>query len=371
MQNEKSEEQPQKDEIRFQSAHSAESTQKLYLDDETADIQFTFYFDVADKWDDFRKILGRVFPTLKTWNRRLKKKVPAHKNLLSKGSSVFARMFFGSFSEQAEIEIVDVSVEAFVEFLLFFYSADVKISIENVGELMYLAEKYFVPVCMELCEDVIAEHLPVANICDGYELAIKFDRIELQKRLDYKISTNSKVFFETDGFRQCSYSFLKRVLTIQNFDCDPMGVFEACMAWAENACAQKKLDPAALKNRKNMLKECFYLIPFKRMSPEQVRQCTTECSELFERNELLQLINIMAPGTPNTNLLQNNCLVIYSKDGTTTDRKLTLKTIETNETSQWSLEDGVFPIDARSFIQQIAVTLISFIFFILYNQYVN
>lgn len=79
-------------------------------------------------------------------------RIPAHKPLLVAASEVFDTMFFGSMPEKGDVKMVDVSADAFKEFLQFFYFNKVPLTIQNIGHVMYLGDKYDVAECMKLCE---------------------------------------------------------------------------------------------------------------------------------------------------------------------------------------------------------------------------
>lgn len=122
---------------------------KLYLKDNRADVHFIF--DSND---------GECI------------KMQAHKFLLMESSNVFCTMFNGSWKESDEIEIVDVSADGFREFLQFFYLDKVKLTVENVAEVMYLGDKYDVDKCLAICSKFLRKILNETNICWGYKLAI-------------------------------------------------------------------------------------------------------------------------------------------------------------------------------------------------------
>lgn len=229
--------------IHLKSDHVVKTTQKLYLDEETADCYFVFDIDDGKKTENsWRRFLNAYFQTsiFEKWNRtKITQRVPAHKILLATGSEVFKPMFYGGWLEKSEVKIIDVSIEAFTEFLQFFYSNDITISIENVAELMFLAEKYFVDDCLKLCDTVIYEHLPIDDIVSGYELAIKFDRIDLQGKLVAKIGEQAKNVLQSDSFLQCSRIMLKRILEINSLSSVPEDVFDACMIWSKKSCEKK------------------------------------------------------------------------------------------------------------------------------------
>lgn len=79
----------------------------LYLNDEFADVNFTSEIDLNDQ------------------------KVPANKANFSVLSPTFRRMFFGEMREQSDVVVVNATIDAFKEFLQFFYLADVTLTMKK------------------------------------------------------------------------------------------------------------------------------------------------------------------------------------------------------------------------------------------------
>lgn len=157
----------------------------LYLDDKTADVHFRFKVNAAElpttadahKSIDTKPGSGgvvsggavnggdiRLTESEKPGSKKKAsnadeatskpppfKRVPAHKIMLAAASPVFHAMFFGDLAEPADVEIKDVSSEAFKEFLQFAYLAVPKVTLENVGDVLYLADKYDMAKCTEYC----------------------------------------------------------------------------------------------------------------------------------------------------------------------------------------------------------------------------
>lgn len=109
---------------------------KLYLDEDTADIHFAFENET-------------------TANAR----IPAHKTFLAMESDAFKAMFFGDLKESGDVKIVDVSADAFKEFLQFFYFDQIKLSMENVNGVINLVKKYMVADSIYFVNNFYVNHL--------------------------------------------------------------------------------------------------------------------------------------------------------------------------------------------------------------------
>lgn len=100
---------------------------EMYLNSRFADVHFTFPSD-----EQFQE-------------------VPAHKMVLASASPVFAAMFFGPLKESEVVKIHDTNAGVFKEFLQFFYLSEVKLTMANLEEVVWLGDKYDMQQCFEQC----------------------------------------------------------------------------------------------------------------------------------------------------------------------------------------------------------------------------
>lgn len=82
------------------------------------------------------------------------KRIPAHKMILASMSPVFHQMFYGELAESGDIRVADASAEAFTEFLQLFYKSEVKVTTENIAEVMRLIYKYDVSDFFKLVAEI-------------------------------------------------------------------------------------------------------------------------------------------------------------------------------------------------------------------------
>lgn len=267
-----------KHKISFESEYCKRPCMNLYLHEETADVHFVFLTNGE------------------------RKKLPAHKYMLGIGSPVFQSMFYGSLKEQGDVVITDATIEAFEEFLQFFYLADVKLTIENAAEVMNLVNKYGAVECFSICEQFLLQNLTMESVCGALELAITFDRIELRQALMKEIMETTDGLFASDSFKNCTPGILKRILECESLNCTEKAVFDACVVWSENACIKENLNPSEMLNIREQLGECLHLIQFAVMDREDISRCVVKYNELFTREELLEIITILS--ADNTTTLQ-------------------------------------------------------------------
>lgn len=257
---------------------------KLYLDEATADAYFLFQ------------------DTMKS------EKVPVHKNLLAIGSDSLYAMFYRGLKREDDVnaeevkedgdktdetkivKIEDVSIDAFKEFLQFFYCDQIKLTMENIYEVVYLGKKYLVEECINVCERFLNETLADDNVCIIYELAIRFDMFELQHVCEAHISKNANAVFQSECFIECKKSVLSRILRSNTLSCAETVVFLACMEWIKAASKQE----VVTKNLVNAhLGDLFKEIRFGLMTIEEFAALTSSYGELFTCDEYQEIVQMI------------------------------------------------------------------------------
>lgn len=229
----------------FDNGSLLDNIAKLYLNQKTADVNFVFV----------------------SCNTR----VPAHKNLLAATSDVFAVMFFGASLQKDQIEMKDVSADAFKEFLQFFYQTHAQLTSKNIAEVMHLGHMYNVTRCFDDCVQFYKTNLPEMNICFGIELAVLFDHVELLKTCEKRIIADTKQFFQTADFLDCEKRVLEHILNMNLLSCSEYDVFEACMSWVK---AKSKQGLLSKKVVTQYLGELFYEIRFASMTLQELTYLT-------------------------------------------------------------------------------------------------
>lgn len=249
------------------------SIPKLYLDSDSADVHFKFPND------------GKTM-------------VPAHKAILGIDNSVFNAMFFGPMKEKNVVEIVDATVSAFKEFLQFFYLASVTLTMENIEEVVRLADKYDMPKCLDSCAIFLRDQLTNDNMIDGYQLAILMNNQPLIEFCEGKIEMFTKNNLKSGTFLRCDKAVLERILKFDRLNCKEYDLFIACIEWAKSSCRVNGLDENELANLKDQLGDCFYLIRFETMEMKEIAMilANKRHRHLFSQDEQAEFICMKLDG---------------------------------------------------------------------------
>ena len=183
---------------------ASEAIKKLYGDERTADVYFTF---------------------------KSKERIPAHKYLLAAASDVFDAMFYGPVKEEGDVKIDDASAVGFMEFLRFFYFDKIKLTMANIGDVMNLGQKYNVTECFNLCVRFLTENLTVDNVFEIHNIAVLFERDDLKAKCEFLIESNTQEILQSTNFLECNHRDLNLILKLDFLSCSETFVFEAVMSW--------------------------------------------------------------------------------------------------------------------------------------------
>lgn len=254
----------------------ASNFEKLFLDESTADVNFVFKTSTSKSSEDTEDKAKCVVQY-----------VPAHKIILAASSTVFHTMFYGSLKEGAKVKIEDAPIEAFKQFIEFFYSPKPTISLEYVGDVLYLAEKYDLPKCKELCYDYMTKCINVQQAMSVYEPATRFNQKIIMEKCEQVIASNADKVLMSDAFFKCSADILKHITGIKTLSAQHK--FKAAMEWSRNQCLLDGKDPDNMQNRREAMGECFQYIEFVGMQRLQLLECLQMHKNLFTFDELSEL----------------------------------------------------------------------------------
>lgn len=236
----------------------------FYLDSQTADVRF---------------VCGTG--TSRTEN------IPAHKIVLSAGSKKFKAICVSSWREQDLV--VDASPAAFKEFLQFFYLKNVRLTSENIFQVINLCKKYEVNNGLKYCEAHLQKSLTISNMCSGYGIALRFEMKNITKYCEKEIKPNATEILNSSDFLNCNHHLFDKIFQLVSSECIALDVVDGCMAWAKAKCGRGHLEITP-GNIRAQLKNSFERIPFEVLSQQQFAQCIKTYGQMFISTELIEII---------------------------------------------------------------------------------
>uniref|UniRef100_A0AC34RK09 BTB domain-containing protein n=1 Tax=Panagrolaimus sp. JU765 TaxID=591449 RepID=A0AC34RK09_9BILA len=220
-------------------------------------------------------------------------KILAHKFILYFRSPVFKTMFDGPMTPKSArggkptIKIDDsrISAENFKLFLGFLYTDKVKITGDNVFELLNMAKMYDIESLVKLCEEFLTNNLNFENVVTIANSASIFDDSKIFKEAINYIQA-SDVMRRSEKFCLMNETVLREVLTMgtETSVNDPYGtkryrysyprcseieLFQMLLKWGQNQCKIQQLEENP-ENMKKILEPFLPLIRFPTMTIEQL-----------------------------------------------------------------------------------------------------
>lgn len=198
-----------------------------------------------------------------------KERIPAHKFVLSFGSTVFEAMFYRMLATRSsEIELPDVEPSAFRNLLRFLYTDQVSIEPDTVMTTLYTAKKYAVPALEKQCVAFLESNLCSDNAFLLLSQARLFDESKLILLCLDTIDKNTQESLYADGFLDIDNETLELVLKRDTLRIREVKLYEAVLRWADMEC--QRLDiPNNAVNRREVLKQCVNLIRYPLMTIEE------------------------------------------------------------------------------------------------------
>lgn len=220
--------------------------------------------------------------------------VSSHKFILASGSAVFDDMFYGPLSiDNNEIQIDDVSADAFKEFLQFFYLDEVRLTTKNILSVTNLCEKFQLIDCLKSCATSLRYSLTTDDICWGYALALSLKDKNLIHFCEKKIQENVPEVIDSDSFLQCDHATMTKIFDLLSLSCSPYEIVTACMKWAKAKCAQNGVLRTP-KNLRNSLNNLFNRIPFEELTLEQFSKFLIFYKNIFKGIEMKRIVKKIA-----------------------------------------------------------------------------
>lgn len=237
-------------------------------------------FYLNDKMSDFHFVFQRSGN-----NKQLR--IPAHKIFLS-ASDVFETTFD---KNEDELEIRSTNINAFKEFLQFFYSSRGILTKGNIAEVMELGKKYHVPDCINACAELMMTIVTNQNVCWAYEHAINNHHEKLIKYCEAIIGTKTMAVLESKTFQKCTFQVLSRIVKMDSLHCSEAELFKACLAWAKSKAGQPHLTADIVKQE---LGKLLYDIRFGQIAMKELTDIVSTIKDIFSADEYFEIIRMSA-----------------------------------------------------------------------------
>ncbi|XP_055353017.1 BTB/POZ domain-containing protein 6-B-like [Paramacrobiotus metropolitanus] len=256
----------------------------------------------SGEFSDVQFSVGRQFGPAKCFH--------VHKYVLCLRSSVFGAMIYGNLPERCDqpINIPDIIPDAFGNMLNFLYTDVVEnLNVENVVQTLTCADKYDLPLLVEMCRDFISTHLNVDNCLTILENAIRFHADVIIERCLQFIDQCVKEVFRSEKFVVVDQKAVVRIFQRDTLSATENDIYLAAERWSLEACKANNFDPSAA-NRRQMLGEALFLVRFPLLTNAQLADgpiksgllLQSEVQDLFQHRFATAKPSLSFPALPRT-----------------------------------------------------------------------
>lgn len=211
--------------------------------------------------------------------------IHAHRCVLAILSPRYEAQFYGAMAESNSIIVQDVSPSAFKEFLQFFYKDDVKLTLDNIEDVLSLAKQSLVDELIAECMNYLIDSVGLDKIVWCYSLALRYDIKPLEEFCVKHIYANIKIVLQSMDFLSCNHDVLCHVLTVPRLNYSESEVFNACISWARARCEQQGICATDTANLREVLGVAILKIRFDSMKFEEFATIDREYVNVLSAEE--------------------------------------------------------------------------------------
>lgn len=216
--------------------------------------------------------------------------IPAHRNIMAAISPKYKTQFYGHMAEKNVIHVNGVTAAAFQEFLQFFYTDKVALTMENIEDVLSLCKQSLVDDLVNECSNFLIDEVRLVQLLWCYELAGQYGLDQLKKHCIKQIGVNIKILFKMAIFLDCERDMLCNILDFDWLNCNEKDVFEGCISWARAKCKQNGMN-ASTADLRTELGDALFKIRFCSMAAEDFARIDKKYPGLLLEQESIEVFH--------------------------------------------------------------------------------
>lgn len=215
--------------------------------------------------------------------------IHAHRCLLAALSPKYKAQFYGAMPEKDVVNISGVSAAAFDEFLRFFYMDEVKLTIENIEDVLILAQQSLVEELVTECVNVLHDVIGLDKLLWGYQLALRYDIEDFKEFCLKHLKSNIKAVLKSTEFLSCDHDMLCHILSLNSLKCSDNELFNGCISWARAKCENDGIYGTNTANLRLALGDALFKIQFNSMTAQEFAIIGKEYAGLLTAQESIEI----------------------------------------------------------------------------------
>ncbi|XP_063409134.1 BTB/POZ domain-containing protein 6-like [Mytilus trossulus] len=187
--------------------------------------------------------------------------VKVHKYMLASRSPVFYNMFEGACPEKGEVVIPDVNLGTFKVLLKYIYSDVLDLSLDNIQEVLYVAEKYMISAMKNTCIALLSSSVETSNAPLVFDVASNFHLDDLKTKSLYHIQYKAAECLKAQNAIKMSRECIGEILKLDSVNCSETDICQFLIKWAGNQCEAEQNTPSG-ENMRKITGSLLYLVRF-------------------------------------------------------------------------------------------------------------
>ncbi|XP_069102833.1 BTB/POZ domain-containing protein 6-like isoform X2 [Argopecten irradians] len=170
-------------------------------------------------------------------------------------------MFNGQLAEQGDVNIPDIKEEAFMTFLRYLYTDQIKLTYQSAVAVMSVARKYCVDVLVSTCDQFLQRNISSENACFLMEESHVYAEDGLMAACLQVVTKNPQAALQSNTFVDLCNSCLKCITTSDDLAVDEGLLYKSVKKWAKKECTRHHLKVTG-NNKRRVLGDILFTIRF-------------------------------------------------------------------------------------------------------------
>ncbi|KXJ19949.1 BTB/POZ domain-containing protein 2 [Exaiptasia diaphana] len=207
-------------------------------------------------------------------------------------------MFQGKLAEQGpQIHLPDCTKDGLKEMLRFLHSDVVNLTGSNVMEVLYLADKYMLPLLQDKCYEYLADNLTPDDVFTVLPQAQQSNDTRAEELCWNVVDFQTHQAVTSKAFLNISRDLLRQVLERDTLHTDEVNLFKAVDSWASNRIEEESKKENGDAKRSVLGDDIVHLIRFPMMTPKEFADDVL-VSDILRGSEVTEVVQIFTSTAP-------------------------------------------------------------------------
>lgn len=210
--------------------------------------------------------------------------VKAHKFILMCRSRVLCDMVKDGEGSQT-LTISETEPDIFHQFLEFLYTDKTTVTIDNLEDLLFCADKYKTDLLASLCRTSLVTFISTSLVCKVMEIAQRFSDSEIIDICLKKVDEEIPKFLFTEEFLSMCPACIYKIVQRDSISAPEELIFDQVVKWSKEECSRQNILDTG-ENQRNVLGDILKEIRFPIMEHRYLNEVVCESGMLNDEEKV-------------------------------------------------------------------------------------